>query len=101
MVYKISNLSPIEYSLCENDEVTSILQNIALLLQTKRGTTPMYRDFGLPMAFVSMPLPAAEAIAAQEISDALETYEPRARLRDVSVTGGTIGKLRIEVEVEI
>lgn len=101
MLYKITNSSEIPYSLCENDRINSILQNIALILRTKRGTVPMYRDFGMPMAFIGMPLPAAEATAAQEIADALETFEPRAMLNDISLSGSPDGAMTIEVEVEI
>lgn len=101
MIYKISNKSEIQYTLCENRELESVLQNIALILRTKRGTVPMYRDFGLPMAFIGMPLPAAEAMAAQEIYDAIEAFEPRVKLNDISLTATESGAMKIEVEVEI
>lgn len=101
MLYKVSNSSEISYSLCENDKIKSILQNISLILRTKRGTVPMYRDFGLPMAFIGMPLPAAEAMAAQEIADAIEAFEPRATINDITLSGFTGGAMKIEVEVEI
>jgi len=101
MVYRVSNRSELPYTLCETDAVRSVMQNVALILRTKRGTAPLYRAFGLPMAFVGKPIPAAEALAAQEISDALEEYEPRATLREVKLSGSTAGVLKIEVEVEI
>lgn len=101
MTYRISNTSEIEYTLCEKDEIKSILQDIALILRTKRGTVPMYRDFGLPMAFVGMPLPAAEAMAAQEVYDAIESFEPRVKMNDISLSATESGAMKIEVEVEI
>lgn len=101
MIYRISNTSEIEYTLCETDKIKSILQNIALILRTRKGTVPMYRDFGLPMAFIGMPLPAAEAMAAQEIYDAIEAFEPRVKLNDISLTATESGAMKIEVEVEI
>ncbi len=101
MVYRISNRNPIDYTLVENDEVTSILQDIALLLQTKKGTCPMYREFGLPMEWVNKQVPIAEVMAAQEVEDAIEEFEIRVNLLNVDVTGDLrTGKLYIEVEVE-
>lgn len=102
MVYTISNREPITYTLIENDEVTSILQNVALLLQTWKGTVPMYREFGLPNEWVNQQVPIAEVIAAQEVEEAIEAFEPRATLLDVHIKGEMdTGKLYIEVEVEI
>jgi len=102
MRYTINNKDPITYTLVEGDEIASILQDIALLIQTWQGTVPMYREFGLPMEWVNKQVPIAEVIAAQEVEDAIEAFEPRVRLIDVRVKGEfDTGKLYIEVEVEI
>ena len=102
MIYKITNKTPIDYTLVENDEVKSALQNIALILQTKQGTVPRYREFGMPMEWVNKQVPIAEVIAAQEVQEAIETFEPRVTLIDVNVQGEfDTGKMYIEVEVEM
>ena len=103
MIYEISTDKPISLSLCENNTVKSILQNIALLISTKKGTVPMYRNFGLPMNFIGRPFLAAETIAAQEISDAISTFEKRATLHNVKLEGdiSEFGKIKITVEVDI
>ena len=85
----------------ENDTVQSVIQNIALLLNTKRGTVPMYRNFGLPMEFIDKPIDVAETIATVEISDALEEFEPRAALKDLTITKTADGKMAIIVEAVI
>lgn len=85
----------------ENDTVQSVIQNIALLLNTKRGTVPMYRNFGLPMEFIDKPIDVAETMATVEISDALEEFEPRATLNDLIITKAADGKMAIIVEVVI
>lgn len=54
--------------LMENDVARSVVQNIALLLNTKKGTVPMYREYGLPMEFIDKPLNAAETMAFAEIT---------------------------------
>ena len=85
----------------ENDTVRSIIQNIALLLNTKKGTIPMYRDFGLPMEFIDKPIDVAETMAVLEISEALEKFETRAKLKNLSLEKSKDGKMVIIVEVTV
>lgn len=40
-------------SLGEQDTVTSVLQNIAVILSTPKGTVPCYREFGIDIANIS------------------------------------------------
>ena len=101
MAYKVNSAGNYSISLQQDSKVFSVLQNIALLLNTKRGTVPMYRDFGLPMEFVDKPIDVAENMAYVEISDALEEFEPRAKLEDVYFEKTANGKMSITVEVSI
>ena len=101
MAYKVNSADKYSLSLQQDSKVFSVLQNIALLLNTKRGTVPMYRDFGLPMEFVDKPIDVAENMAYVEISDALEGFEPRAKLEDVYFEKTANGKMSITVEVSI
>lgn len=101
MAYKVNSAGNYSLSLQQDSKVFSVLQNIALLLNTKRGTVPMYRDFGLPMEFVDKPIDVAENMAYVEISDALEEFEPRAKLEDVYFEKTANGKMSITVEVSI
>lgn len=100
MTYKVTSTDDYTLKLSENNEIDSILQNIAVLLNTRKGTVPMYREFGLPMNFIDKPMDVAETIAYSEITDALEIFEPRATLVGLSFTKST-GGLGITVEVEI
>ena len=97
MAYKVNSADKYSLSLQQDSKVFSVLQNIALLLNTKRGTVPMYRDFG----FVDKPIDVAENMAYVEISDALEEFEPRAKLEDVYFEKTANGKMSITVEVSI
>lgn len=85
----------------QNDPNLSVLQNIALILKTKRGTVPLDRDFGLEMQFIDKPIDIAETIAYTEVTEAVEEYEPRASVTDVSFSTGADGKMILNVEVEI
>ena len=85
----------------QNDPNLSVLQNIALILKTKRGTVPLDRDFGLEMQFIDKPIDIAETIAYTEVTEAVEEYEPRASVTDVCFSAGADGKMILNVEVEI
>lgn len=88
-------------SLMENNEQAAILQNIAVLLGTKKGTVPMYRDFGLPMNYIGKPLESAETLLLNEVTEAVRKYEPRATVREASLKIGAADQYVAEVEVEI
>lgn len=102
MSYQVSpDLSKV--TLNESDYVRSVLQNIAIILATRQGTVPLYREFGLPMRFVDKPMPVAKTLLVAEITEALAEYEPRAKVLNVDfvVDAATPGKLIPTVEVEI
>ncbi len=71
-------------TLNETDPVASVLQNVAIILATRRGSCPMYRDFGISMDFLDRPMPVAKTLAYAEIKNAIETYEPRASVVGVT-----------------
>lgn len=85
----------------EGDEITSIVQNIVILLNTRKGSIPLYRDFGLPMEFIDKPAEVAETLATLEISEALEKFEPRAVLKDLWFVPSKEGRMSIQLEVSV
>lgn len=102
MTYTVSAAELTSYRLNETDTARSVLQNIALILSTPKGTVPMYRDFGVNMDFLDLPRPVAEVRMVAEIREAVETWEPRATVKDVRfLDSGGDGVLVPVVEVEI
>ena len=103
MSYQVSGADLKHIRLNEEDTVSSILQNIALILATPKGTVPMYRDFGLDREFLDMPMPDAEVRMIAPIREAVEQWEPRAAVKDVWFTreSGGSGRLIPHVEIEI
>ena len=53
----------------EQETVNSVLQNIAVILTTPKGTVPLYRDFGLDMSFVDKPRPVAEVMMVAPVRE--------------------------------
>lgn len=84
-----------------NDMARSAAQNVLMILNTRRGSVPNYREFGLPMEFIDKPVNVAETIATLEISEALEKFEPRAALKNLEFIHNSSGKTVLKVEVNI
>ncbi|MCI8525595.1 MAG: GPW/gp25 family protein [Oscillospiraceae bacterium] len=103
MAYLVSAADLSGLRLCERDPVRSVLQNCALILGTRRGTVPFYREFGLPQLFLDKPGPAAVPLACAAVKEAIEAFEPRVRVLDVTFSEDPAqpGQLRPSVEVEI
>ena len=90
------NLSP-------ETEIEEILQNIAVLLSTPKGSVPLDRDLGLPMAFLDKPAPVAEAILVAEVNEVIPMYEPRVTVVNTTFEfdSNNPGRMIPVVEVEI
>ena len=103
MSYTVTATDLTSIRLNEVDTVNSVLQNIAIILSTRKGSVPLYRDFGLSMEFMDRPLPVAKVMMVAEVREAVERWEPRARVLSVSFAEDTvlIGALNPIVEVEI
>lgn len=103
MTYQVRAADLSAVRLNESDTVSSVLQNIAVLLATRQGTVPLYRGFGLPMRFLDQPIHIAKPMIVSEVKEAIETFEPRATFLRVlfDEDASTPGRLIPTVEVEI
>ena len=103
MSYKVTASDIGAVQLNETDTVRSVLQNIAIILSTRQGTWPLYRGFGLTQKFVYMPMPVALPMMYSEVKEAVEEYEPRAEVVNVTfeVNEAAPGRLIPTVEVNI
>lgn len=73
-------------TLNETDVTASVLQNVAIILNTWKGECPLYRDFGISPEVLHRPINAAKALLQAEIIEAINTYEPRAIVNDITFT---------------
>lgn len=76
-----------------------ILRNVRTLLATPLGTCPLYREFGIDTAILDNPTPIAQNMMAVEIMDAVERWEPRVRVTDVTFQADEQGKLHTKVVI--
>ena len=103
MTYTVTERDLHKITLNETDPVAAVLQNVAIILSTRQNSVPLGRDFGLPMQFVDKPMPMAEVMMVAEIEEAIEEFEPRATVVDISfeIDEDIPGRLIPIVEIEI
>lgn len=83
-------------------EREEIMRNVRTILRTPVGTCPLYRDFGIDISImVDYPIGTAQNIAAVEIIEKVEKYEPRAKVTEVSFHADTDGQLRAKAVIRI
>ena len=83
--------------------VSSVLQNIAVILATPKGSVPQYREFGLSTTMLDKPTPVAKMMMRADVREAIERWEPRAQFVSMTFEGRVTqpGTLWPTVEVEI
>jgi phage baseplate assembly protein W len=92
----------IKINLAPQSLVEEVTQNLLMILSTPAFSVPLDRQFGLSARFADKPMPGAESTIVAEIIDAIEAYEPRAELVDVTFErDGLRGKITPRLEVKI
>lgn len=100
MEYKVTVNNAVDFA--PQTTTAEILQNVRTILNTRIGTVPLAREFGISWEHVDMPLPVAKSIMQGAVIDAIEEFEPRARVENVSFDGdGENGILRPTVIISI
>lgn len=103
MTYQVNAVDMKKLRLLENNTIASVMQNIAIILSTPRGSVPMYREFGLPQDFLDKPMPVARTMLISALKETIERWEPRAEFVGVTFAGNASnpGELDPTVEVKI
>jgi len=103
MEYTVSASDLSNINLREKTVLEEVLRNVAVILATPKGTVPMYRDFGLDMSFLDKPMNLAKNMAVIPVKEAIETWEPRAKYKDINLffDVSNPGKLSFNVQIEV
>jgi len=64
-------------------EIEEILQNVRTILNTRIGSVPLDRDFGISWDMVDAPVNVAKSQLMVAVIDAITEYEPRAKVQEV------------------
>ena len=82
--------------------IEEVVQNVAMILATRKGTVPLDRDLGLSQTFVDEPMNLAKVMIISEIMEEVGEYEPRATIKGVTFKRGrTVDALVPVVEVDV
>ena len=85
MKYEVTQTGGVDYA--PESEAAEIIQNVRTILNTRVGTVPLHRDFGISWEHVDKPLPVAMSIMQGIIVDAVSEFEPRAKVEKVTFDG--------------
>ena len=61
--------------------VEEVLQNVRTLITTAKYSVPLDRNLGIDAAFLDRPAPDAMARLSVRISEEIQRYEPRAKVK--------------------
>lgn len=89
----------------ETDPGKAALQQVAMVLATRKGSVPMYREFGFDWSVLDRPMPVAEALARTLIREAVEQWCGGVTVTGVSFqrddrTGTLIPTVEVEIRAE-
>lgn len=97
------DLSGIEISFNYGDgseaERREIIRNVQTLLTTPIGTCPLYRDFGLDVTYLDYPMDLAQNLFAVAAMEAVERWEPRVIVTEVTFEADANGHLKAKVVI--
>lgn len=103
MIYTVTLDQAIDFA--PSGAVVEILQNVRTILKTRVGTVPLDRDFGVSWEHIDKPYPVAKALMQATIIEAIQKYEPRAKVQSVTypdnVTDAMEGLLNPVVKISI
>lgn len=78
-----------------------IARNVQMLLSTPIGTCPLYRHFGLDVTYVDYPMDIARNLYTVAVMEAVERWEPRARVTGVTFDMKDDGSMKAKVVLGI
>ena len=91
-----------DWKIMPANEIEEVIQNVAMIISTLKGSCPLDRTFGIDPARVDDPIGVAQAKLSAEIAAAVRTQEPRARVKKLFYDGNaTDGELIIKARVEV
>lgn len=76
-----------------------VLQNVRTLLVTAPGSVPLSRALGTPQDLVDAPESAVAAGLSADVIRAVRTYEPRVKVKSVTLTADADGHLVADAQI--
>lgn len=83
-VYTAGNQGLTHLRYYEGDTPRAILQNVEIIMSTPKGTVPLCMDFGTDQSYIDYPRSEAVVRMIAPIREAIEEWEPRAAVKQVT-----------------
>ena len=90
-----------QLAMSETDTVRNILQCVKCILSTRKGTVPLYREFGVDMSYIDKPMQIARQMMYVAVAEAVQEFEPRVEVVDVFTQNDTDNPGRMIPTVEV
>ena len=102
MVYTLKADGNTNITLSPESVIAEVLQNVFMIISTTKYSAPLDRNFGLSAEFIDKQTPVAESLLTAELYDAIEEYEPRAEIVNISFERNEFaGKIIPCIELEV
>ena len=103
MEININNLTQVgAINFAPSSTVEEVIQNVRTIMTTTVYSVPLDRTFGINPDMLDLPIPAAMARLTAEIVAAVQRFEPRAAVTEVTFAGdGADGILKPSVRLRI
>lgn len=94
-----------EINFMPQTELEEIIQNVKTILTTVKGEVPLDRKLGVDANILDLPISAAQAKITAAIVKAINEFEPRARVKQVTYSNSTAetmdGVLKPIVDIDL
>ena len=72
---------------------------VALLIATRAGSIPLFREFGIDMDFLDMPPETAKSLYTAEVTKKVAKFVPEVRVQEVQWSHGADGAFCAKVVI--
>ena len=102
MVIEVNNSTLEDIKILPTSEHEEIAQNVKTILTTTEGEVFLDRTFGVATELLDLPMPVVKNKLTAKICDAVNKFEPRAKVTDCFFGGdGEDGRFDITVRLKI
>lgn len=84
MSYTVRGDGLTNINIAPESKVEEVLQNVAVIMSSPKFSVPLDRGLGLAQRFIDKPIQTAQPILISEVIEAVQEYEPRAQIDNVT-----------------
>ena len=83
-MYEVIGGAHLEVNFAPASTLEEIIQNVKTILSTPKYSVPLAREFGVTATWLDEPMPVAQARLTAEIITAVQHWEPRVKVEQVT-----------------